>query len=318
MSQKEAQHMRLTLLENAIDFMLSAAEESQGETNRDLKYAILHLCNGIELLLKERLRREHWSLLFSDVDKADPVSLAAGDFTSVGFWPALNRVGKIAGLELNRKTLSLLKKIRDCRNRISHFAFEGNKDQVLGVVLRAWSWVLDFIHKELSDELTGALADEIENIKQLMSKNEKFVATRLSELEAELSGPRAEFLVSFCPECLQEALLLGDGDPRCLFCHFSSDPESTADAYASAFGDWMSPKDRMITGDSVRLCPECETYALVERYDATTGPNHVCFWCGISGSFEECPRCGELYDPGGKEDYMPMCGKCWKCLIQHD
>jgi len=40
----------------------------------------LHLSDGVELVLKEELRREHWSLLFADVDKASESALKAGKY----------------------------------------------------------------------------------------------------------------------------------------------------------------------------------------------------------------------------------------------
>ena len=63
--------LQQNLLDNALDFMLSAAEAvSRDEGRRTLKDAVLHLGNGIELLLKARLAREHWSLIFSDINKS--------------------------------------------------------------------------------------------------------------------------------------------------------------------------------------------------------------------------------------------------------
>ena len=60
----EHYQMNITLIENALDFILSAVEWAKGDDDRSLKYAILNLSDGVELILKERLRRAHWSLLF--------------------------------------------------------------------------------------------------------------------------------------------------------------------------------------------------------------------------------------------------------------
>ena len=62
--------VNFTLLENGLDFIWSAVEHlGVASTKRDLKYATLHLVSGIELVLKERVRREDWSLLFPDPSK---------------------------------------------------------------------------------------------------------------------------------------------------------------------------------------------------------------------------------------------------------
>jgi hypothetical protein len=50
---------------------------------RDLKYAVLHLQAATEVLLKVRLIREHWTLVFKNPDKATLVSYASGDFISI-------------------------------------------------------------------------------------------------------------------------------------------------------------------------------------------------------------------------------------------
>ena len=62
------ERIRLHLLENAFDYLLSAAEYASLKSPRSWKYAILHLVAGIELLLKARLQQEHWSLLFQRVE----------------------------------------------------------------------------------------------------------------------------------------------------------------------------------------------------------------------------------------------------------
>ena len=56
-----------SLLENGLDFVLSAVEHLGGNpSKRELKYAVLHLYSGAVLILKERLLREDWKLLFAN------------------------------------------------------------------------------------------------------------------------------------------------------------------------------------------------------------------------------------------------------------
>lgn len=72
--------MKITLIENALDFILSALEHAQVDEARSLKYAVLHLSDGVDLVLKEKLRREHWSLLFADINKASESALTSREF----------------------------------------------------------------------------------------------------------------------------------------------------------------------------------------------------------------------------------------------
>jgi hypothetical protein len=72
------------LIENALDFLLSSAENaSEGKTKRNWKYTILHLFAGAELSLKAVLQKEHWSLLFADIDQASEQALKKAVVKSV-------------------------------------------------------------------------------------------------------------------------------------------------------------------------------------------------------------------------------------------
>ena len=62
----------LNLLENGLDYIYEAVEPifvAHKLSQHSWKYSVLHLYSGIELLLKERLRQEHWSLIFENVEK---------------------------------------------------------------------------------------------------------------------------------------------------------------------------------------------------------------------------------------------------------
>ena len=68
------------LMVGSLDFIVSAAEFASSEDSRKWKFAVLHLWTGMELLLKARLARENWSLLFANVDRADRSKLHDGNF----------------------------------------------------------------------------------------------------------------------------------------------------------------------------------------------------------------------------------------------
>ena len=64
---------QLSLVENSLDFFLNAAEYAARYDPLSWKYSILHLADGVELLFKARLEKEHWSLLFADINQASLV-----------------------------------------------------------------------------------------------------------------------------------------------------------------------------------------------------------------------------------------------------
>ena len=94
-----------SLLQNGLDYILSALENLRGEspTERQLKYAVIHLSAGVDLILKERLRLEHGSLIFADSDKATKERFESGNFVSVGFPQLVNRLSSICGVEFDDK-----------------------------------------------------------------------------------------------------------------------------------------------------------------------------------------------------------------------
>lgn len=56
---------------------------SQGNFDElTIKHIILNLANCLELLVKCRLEQEHWTLIFSDLNKAKYLDYLAGDFVS--------------------------------------------------------------------------------------------------------------------------------------------------------------------------------------------------------------------------------------------
>lgn len=72
---------------NGMDYLLSTVTHLTGGQqppgDRDLKYAVLHLHAATEVLLKARLVREHWSLVFSDPGKATKAKCVVAKGVSV-------------------------------------------------------------------------------------------------------------------------------------------------------------------------------------------------------------------------------------------
>jgi len=72
--------IELNLLDNGLDFIIEGLKPTTRLWGYDKvesvwKYSVLNIFSGIELILKERLRREHWSLIFEDVSNANEQKL---------------------------------------------------------------------------------------------------------------------------------------------------------------------------------------------------------------------------------------------------
>ena len=92
--------MQYSMLENGMDFILSGieylqrAEQENIEENfrdKELKYALLHLSSGIELVFKSRLNIEHWTYIFEDMNGASKKKYEDGSLKTVDSNTAIDR-----------------------------------------------------------------------------------------------------------------------------------------------------------------------------------------------------------------------------------
>ena len=157
--------LRLSLVENALDFFHEAVKDAQETDHKRLKYTILHSASAVELILKARLIEEHWTLVFRDPGKADLDSLKQGKFQSVDFQEAQERIEHICQINLT-KHKPILKVLRETRNRAQHFEFSADLPGVASMLAKTWSFLWDFIHDHLPDEVDKH-STTIDEIKEL-------------------------------------------------------------------------------------------------------------------------------------------------------
>lgn len=105
--------LNLSLNENAVSSLVQGIRHFTAEaTTADLKFAVLHVFNSIELFLKERLAREHEHLIFRF-----PENAKTEDPETVNFKSLIERL-KSVGVELSLNDLKDLNRLRKARNKI--------------------------------------------------------------------------------------------------------------------------------------------------------------------------------------------------------
>lgn len=296
-----ADELRLSLLENAEDFLREAVNYAKASSPRDWKYAALHLWSALELLLKALLETEHWSLLFEDVDKASRKKLREGDFQTVRFDTALQRIGGIVGISIREKDLRYLRQLRDLRNRMTHSAVRLNVEQAKSVVARGISVFLTLEQQHLHEDPDKALEYEVN---QALQDFQKYVDARLRDLKAELEGsdrPHRRFRA--CSSCTQETLVTKDEVAACLFCGEEVTFEDLAHHHSEG---------------SAGPCPDCEDGVLALVLLNNDEARFVCTKCGFETEEShntECGGCGKVY---WNENGSPMCDDCWSELMSKD
>ncbi|KMP11759.1 hypothetical protein UR09_02475 [Candidatus Nitromaritima sp. SCGC AAA799-A02] len=98
------------IIQNAFDFFEEALELFDEEEPRKFKFVVLHTAICVELILKARLQKEHWSLISTKPDKAKRDAFDKGDFQSVNINEALDRLKKISSIDLSQHQPIIKKK----------------------------------------------------------------------------------------------------------------------------------------------------------------------------------------------------------------
>lgn len=134
------------LASNAYNFINESILNSGKAQKKPLywSFAILHLIQGLELLIKEVLRIEHEILIYENIDKQkNTVSLLQG----------LERLKNIANINIDIKEEKIITRAVDCRNAITHFEYDFNKAQFKNIYIELFEFVHYFHYKHLKSEL---------------------------------------------------------------------------------------------------------------------------------------------------------------------
>ena len=125
------QELKLNLLSNGIDFIQSGVRFFLHDEPDPVshKYAILHLFSGLVLLLKERLKREHHSLIFKDVKEAGKSNAKTVDFDEV-----IVRLEACASVVFDDKAKRTLRTAQGLRNLIEHYELAVDVRQAQAII----------------------------------------------------------------------------------------------------------------------------------------------------------------------------------------
>ena len=307
---------KLKLIGNGLCFLLQSIRHFKQNTKKDydlekeLKYSILHLYSGISLILKEKLRQEHWSLLFSDVNKTNKKKLESGDFRSVRFINCQNRLSEISSIKLTAKQKTTLDSLRKKRNKIEHFFEKAILDSFKSTLIHNLDFAIYFIEKHLSSKLSDDEKKDIEKIKKECFEIKEFVRQKRKSIEPNLKNQK---VILYCSECDNETIVVNEDNMKvhCLFCHrIISENE-----YSSFYYDFQGvykPKHLMLVDNMI--CPECEDEnSFVETTDRK---NYFCLHChysAIKDLFCKCEGCGTIYQENNQDDgSFSQCPSCWE------
>jgi len=228
----------LSLLENGLEFIISGIDNFNNIENEDIvfrlkgnkrldshyekkfddkriKYSVLHLFAGIELVLKERLRREHWSLIFEKTDKANKLSLDKGDFVSVNFNGIKERLINIINITFDFEDIN---KLRIERNKIQHYKFTLNKMENSQLIIKAVfsiiSFITNFLEPSKFNKKEKELYIKILSLITSLYSRDPLILNEVSEIYEKQYNQKNKIT---CIYCFNNYLII-DSKNHCLFC----------------------------------------------------------------------------------------------------
>lgn len=305
------QEFSFSNLENGLDFLLRALEYLEGKpSHRELKYAVLHLHSGIELILKEPIRREYWSLIFEKPEDATKEKYLTGDFRSVSWETCLKRLKGVCGIDISETENRALNILKNKRNRLEHFGIIDNIVAVKSSTVPVLNFAIDFINGKIRQETMSGIEQQLlQKIRENLGNFKDFVYERMQIIQPELETFQGSVVT--CPRCSQETWTI-DYEIKCLFCGYRQvESESAKNEYVeNVLGiDWHSIAD----GDEepVYQCPNCgmDTLVDVSSLQQFDKPRFICFSCAVYWTWEELDFCGGCGRPCVLTDSV-FCDDC--------
>lgn len=213
------------LVRNALGFVHTSIDHLQQKP----KNAVVDLYTAIELFLKARLMKEHWTLMLSKPETGDLQNLAVGDFLSVYLDDALKRIQSILGEKIDQSASDNFKALGEHRNQIVHFAHSGmdnpSKTQA-GVIVEIWaSW--HYLHALLTGTWAAVFQPylvELHVLNQRMMRQGDFIKARFEILkpQIEILEKKGKKIVP-CGHCHMSSAVVGEThswgtDYTCMVC----------------------------------------------------------------------------------------------------
>jgi len=110
-----------SIIKNALEFLNDSADEFENQPKRSL----IDFITALELFIKARLLKEHWTLLLNNLSKGNYSNFVNGDLPTINFKDALERLDNVLQEPLTKQERVCFEKLRLHRNKLIHFY---NKD----------------------------------------------------------------------------------------------------------------------------------------------------------------------------------------------
>ncbi|MBT9515536.1 MAG: hypothetical protein IV112_02515 [Methyloversatilis discipulorum] len=221
------------LLDNGADSIeralaLLAYEDDSPNKHQRYKLAIILTAHGIEMLLKERLRKIHPAFVWENIDKYPSLSAR-----TVGAELALERLKTIGKVTFSESHLKTLRRLRAMRNAIEHFGWAVSAKEAAQIVGAGLGFAIRFADSHLGFPYMSFDEPKGGTLSILRQENPEFARAFKEDEEHwnEASAVAVENLT--CRSCKVEGAVSMPSQV-CMLCgHFNSD------IYKRTEDDWL-------------------------------------------------------------------------------
>ncbi len=286
------------ILENGLDFLLHSVRpdvdlEEDARESVLPKYLVLNVAAATELILKARLCKEHWSLIFQNPDKASADCLRSGEFCSATFDTCVVRLERICGITFSTSAREVLRELRARRNCYQHLRVLPEPSAPMPLAGKVLDFLLAFLDKSFdSHDFTPSAHEALRELRPRLSEFHELRETRLAQLRPRLQALTEAGRIERCVACGERALELNP-TVKCLFCNWSVSAPDAARAQAedeearrkeSLYQQSLFPMPPL-PYVTVQDCERCRSAAVVSRSADNIGAVvqwSRCYACGAS------------------------------------
>jgi hypothetical protein len=326
-----------SLTKNAIDFIDSAISEIKTKP----KYSAINFYTAVELFIKARLLKEHWSLIFVKPENAEVEKFLKGDFQSVGLDDTVKRLQYISGEMLTDNQLHSFHSIREHRNKLIHFynaPYLGSpkKEAILEVIseqCKAWFYLHDLLAVRWQQTFIN-YKDEISRLDKLMHSYHEYWEAKLIILKPTFNDRLSNggILVNCLCCCMESAIekkslgiLIHHACPVCEFdityisvsCPICNDDIAVYIGLSGAFC-FKCQKDTIQMEDLKNIILENQN--CLNASCSCCGGNEtvipldnmwLCLSCFVvQESISQCPWCSQRITGDSSGSYLDGCTQC--------
>lgn len=193
------------LVDNAFDFLFKAVSEIEGQP----KYSVIHFYAAVELFVKARLMKEHWSLVISQRQEAEWEKFIVGDFQSVTLTEAASKLRKIVCSGLTKAELDAFKEVANDRNKMIHFFHEAHSEEESGEFkrdivkkqLKAWFFLHQLLIVKWKNEFSS-WDEKITELDKKLRKLHEFLQLIFDNLNPKIEANKEKGVqYAECPSC---------------------------------------------------------------------------------------------------------------------